>query len=186
MWHNASTMDYDPSGKRGWEAITHLSFDEQIRITFDADTAGFIRGVTEIIHKHPVNAMGALYARTLPLERINNVAGTENSLNEQVNSQHRHGWLELSHTRSLQNTGYEEIAFEEVVVRQHVSGSSHPEWFRGAVRNALEEFDPTEEEVAEFRTKWLEALVKDNARKKRVTGGRAIEATNIEIRGGFL
>lgn len=179
-------MDYDPSRKKGWEAITHLPFDEQIRITFDADTPGFIRGITEIVHKHPVNAMGTLYTRTLPLERINNIAATENSLHQQVNSQHRHGWLDLSYTRSIQNPRYEEVAFEEVVVRQHVSGESHPDWFRGTTRGSLEEFEPTEEEVAEFRTKWLEALVKDNARRKRVTGGRTIEAVDAEIRGGFL
>lgn len=182
-------MDYDPSRKKGWEAITHLPFDEQVRLTFDADTAGFMRGVTEVVHKHPVDAMGTLYTRTLPLERINNVAGTENSLHEQVNSRHEHGWIELGYTRSVQNPNHEEIAFTGVTVRQHVSDYSHPQWLRGDERNNLEEFEPTLEEEAAFRTKWLEALVGDNAqRRKRVekAGGRAIETVDVRVIGDLL
>ena len=182
-------MEHDPFAQKRWETIVALPFDEQVRIICDADVPDFIKGVSEAVIGQPVSMMGGPYGKAAGLPRIDNVGGTENSLHEQLYSNFRSGWLELSYTRSLQDPAYREIGFEEVVLKQNIwSNKSAPEWLKRTGRGDFEEFEPTEEEVATFRTKCLGALVENNARKRRVevVGGRVIKAIDLEVNGDLL
>lgn len=179
-------MDYDPFAQKRWETIVQLPFDEQVEKICHADLPDFIKGVSEMVHDHPVSMMGGPYGRTLGLPRIDNVAGTQNSLHEQLHSNFRSGWLELSYSRSMQGPDYREVGFDEVVVKHNIwSNKFTPEWLQRTGRGDFEEFEPTEEEAAAFRSKCLEALVEGDARKRRIGGG-GIRAVMAEIKGDFL